>query len=96
LRTIFACPQDDLPAAEARALIGPHRILGVSVKTAQQALAAAAAGADYLGAGAGGAFREKKLKAFHLCGKTGELLERSLESAPPASAHMQVGTSDET
>ena len=46
--------QDDLPAAEARALLGPRRILGVSVKTPEQAVAAAAAGADYLGAGAGG------------------------------------------
>lgn len=45
--------QDDLPAAEARALLGPRRILGVSVKTPEQAIAAAAAGADYLGAGAG-------------------------------------------
>lgn len=45
--------QGDLPAAEARALLGPHRVLGVSVKTPEQAIAAAAAGADYLGAGAG-------------------------------------------
>ncbi|GFR49145.1 hypothetical protein Agub_g11163, partial [Astrephomene gubernaculifera] len=44
--------QSDLPAAAVRALLGPGRILGVSVKTAQQAAAAAAAGADYLGAGA--------------------------------------------
>jgi Thiamine monophosphate synthase len=53
-RSAFMLPQDDLPAAEARALLGPRRILGVSVKTPEQAVAAAAAGADYLGAGAGG------------------------------------------
>ena len=44
--------QDDLPAAEARALLGPGRLLGVSCKTVAQALAAQAGGADYLGCGA--------------------------------------------
>ncbi|KAG2431981.1 hypothetical protein HYH02_013197 [Chlamydomonas schloesseri] len=44
--------QSDLPAAVVRAMIGPARILGVSVKTPEQAAAARAAGADYLGAGA--------------------------------------------
>ena len=44
--------QSDLPAAGARAALGPGRLLGVSVKTVAQALAAQAAGADYLGAGA--------------------------------------------
>ena len=44
--------QDDLPMAAARALLGPGRVLGVSVKTVEQAIAAEAAGADYLGAGA--------------------------------------------
>ncbi|KAG2445538.1 hypothetical protein HXX76_000153 [Chlamydomonas incerta] len=44
--------QSDLPAAVVRAMIGPSRILGVSVKTPEQAAAARAAGADYLGAGA--------------------------------------------
>ena len=44
--------QDDLPVKAARALLGPHKILGVSVKTVQQAQQAAADGADYLGAGA--------------------------------------------
>ena len=45
--------QSDLPAAAARRLLGSHRVLGVSVKTIAQAQAAQAAGADYLGAGAG-------------------------------------------
>ncbi len=44
--------QADLPAAAARALLGPDAILGVSVKTPAEAAAAAAAGADYVGAGA--------------------------------------------
>ena len=45
--------QDDLPAAAARRLLGPHPVLGVSVKTVDQAVQAQADGADYLGAGAG-------------------------------------------
>ena len=44
--------QDDLPAKAARNLLGPNKILGVSVKTVEQALQAAADGADYLRAGA--------------------------------------------
>ncbi len=45
--------QDDIPAAAARHLLGPDRILGVSVKTVAQAVRAQEEGADYLGAGAG-------------------------------------------
>ncbi|MCL2106105.1 MAG: thiamine phosphate synthase [Oscillospiraceae bacterium] len=37
---------------EARALLGPRAILGATARTAEQALAAEAAGADYLGCGA--------------------------------------------
>lgn len=44
--------QDDMPAAEARRLLGPEKIIGVTAKTRQQALDAEAAGADYLGCGA--------------------------------------------
>ena len=44
--------QDDLPAAAARRLGGGEFIVGVSAATADEARAAAAAGADYLGAGA--------------------------------------------
>ena len=44
--------QDDIPARTARQLLGPGKVLGVSVKTVQQAQQAAADGADYLGAGA--------------------------------------------
>ncbi len=43
--------QEDLPAAEARRLLGPNRILGVSTHSVDQALAARAAGADYIGFG---------------------------------------------
>lgn len=44
--------QDDIPAEAVRKVLGPDCILGVSVKTEEEALAAEAAGADYLGAGA--------------------------------------------
>ena len=44
--------QSDMEAGDVRALIGPDKILGVTAKTVPQALAAQAAGADYLGSGA--------------------------------------------
>ena len=44
--------QDDAACADARAQLGPDVIVGVSVQTVAQALAAQADGADYLGVGA--------------------------------------------
>lgn len=44
--------QHDMEAGRVRARIGPDMLLGVSVQTVEQALAAQAAGADYLGVGA--------------------------------------------
>lgn len=41
-----------MDAALVRSLIGPHRILGVSAKSPEQALKAQQDGADYLGTGA--------------------------------------------
>jgi thiamine-phosphate pyrophosphorylase len=43
--------QDDMPAALAREMLGPARILGVSAGNLAEAEAAVAAGADYLGVG---------------------------------------------
>lgn len=43
---------DDAACVDARAALGPDAIVGVSVQTVEQALAAQAAGADYLGVGA--------------------------------------------
>jgi len=43
--------QEDLPATIARQLLGPGKILGVSVGTVAEARQAAADGADYIGAG---------------------------------------------
>jgi len=44
--------QTDLPLAAARAIVGPEKIVGVSTHTLEQARAAAAEGADYIGFGA--------------------------------------------
>lgn len=43
--------QDDLPIAEARKVVGPHRIIGISTHSLEQALSAYRAGADYIGFG---------------------------------------------
>ena len=44
--------QDDMGAAQARKLLGPEMIVGVTAKTVEQALRAQEDGADYLGSGA--------------------------------------------
>ena len=44
--------QDDLPLEAARAIVGPDRIVGVSTHSIEQARAAEAGGADYIGFGA--------------------------------------------
>ncbi len=44
--------QEDLPARMARAIVGPGRIVGVSTHGVEQARAAEADGADYIGFGA--------------------------------------------
>ena len=44
--------QDDLPYRAARDIVGPDKIIGVSVSDLPQALAAVEMGADYLGVGA--------------------------------------------
>ena len=44
--------QDDMSVAEARAKLGPDKILGVSAHNVEEALRAQTDGADYLGSGA--------------------------------------------
>ena len=44
--------QSDMEAGDVRKLLGPDKILGVSVQTAEQARLAEQRGADYLGVGA--------------------------------------------
>lgn len=44
--------QSDMEAGDVRAKLGPHKIIGVTAKTVEQALLAEQRGADYLGVGA--------------------------------------------
>ena len=44
--------QEDMPLTVARKIVGPTKIIGVSVSTLEEALAAQSEGADYLGIGA--------------------------------------------
>ena len=44
--------QSDIPAAEAREILGPDKIVGATAKTVEQAVEAYQQGADYLGVGA--------------------------------------------
>jgi hydroxymethylpyrimidine kinase/phosphomethylpyrimidine kinase/thiamine-phosphate diphosphorylase len=44
--------QDDMGVSEARALLGPDRIIGVSARTVERARRAEGEGADYIGVGA--------------------------------------------
>jgi thiamine-phosphate pyrophosphorylase len=44
--------QDDLPLADARAIVGADAIVGISTHSVEQARSAAAGGADYIGFGA--------------------------------------------
>ncbi len=43
--------QDDLPVPEVRRLLGPDKIIGLSTHSPEQAKAAEAVGADYIGVG---------------------------------------------
>lgn len=44
--------QSDMEMSKARRILGPNKIIGVTAKTVEQALAAQSAGANYLGSGA--------------------------------------------
>jgi thiamine-phosphate pyrophosphorylase len=44
--------QDDVTLLEVRKILGPNKIIGVSVQTVEQAMLAQKQGADYLGVGA--------------------------------------------
>jgi len=43
--------QDDMPYEAARDLLGPYRIIGISVSNMEEAIQAVSSGADYLGVG---------------------------------------------
>lgn len=44
--------QQDIPCKIAREILGPHKLIGVTAKTVEQAIQAERDGADYLGCGA--------------------------------------------
>ena len=48
----FHVGQDDMAALDARAKLGPDKLIGVSAHTVEEALLAEKQGADYLGVGA--------------------------------------------
>lgn len=56
--------QDDMPCAAVRRLVGPSMIVGVSVKSPEEAVAAARDGADYVGVGAVFATATKQSEAI--------------------------------
>jgi thiamine-phosphate pyrophosphorylase len=49
--TFFHLGQDDLPIVAARSILGPEALVGISTHSLEQARAAQAAGADYIGFG---------------------------------------------
>ena len=51
--------QSDMPVREARALLGPDRIIGATAHNAEEAVRAEQDGADYLGSGAAFVTRSK-------------------------------------
>ena len=56
--------QDDLPVREARAIVGPDRLIGVSTHCMAQAQQAVADGADYIGCGPTFPSTTKQFAAF--------------------------------
>ena len=52
--------QEDLPVGEVRRLVGPDRAIGLSTHSPEQAMAAVAAGVDYIGVGPIFATKTKK------------------------------------
>ena len=70
---------EDLSVAEARQLLGPAALVGVTVRTAEEVVVARAAGADYVGLGPVFPPRSKAVAA-PLLGLSG--LERVVASSP--------------
>ncbi|KAH7328496.1 Hydroxyethylthiazole kinase family-domain-containing protein [Stachybotrys elegans] len=80
--------QDDMEYQQARNLLGPDKIIGVSAGSIQEALKACEAGADYLGIGAVFATPTKK-DTKTILGPSGL---RSILSALASSGHAAVPT----
>ena len=70
--------QEDMDPAEARRILGPDAIIGVSAHNVAEAKAAVAAGADYLGCG--GISKQNLLSLAH-CGEAGVALVSAIFAA---------------
>ena len=79
--------QEDLPIAAARRVLGPGRLVGVSTHHLDEARAAAAAGADYLGVGPIYATSSKEAAPA----ARGLELLRAVRAALPSSALVAIG-----
>ncbi|KAJ1901426.1 thiamine biosynthetic bifunctional enzyme [Kickxella alabastrina] len=76
--------QDDMSLVEARRILGPNKIIGMSVQTAAEAEAAMCDGADYLGIGVCFDTETKQISTDALRGPAGvrQVWEHALEVGP--------------
>jgi len=82
---------EDVPAAAARKLLGPGRLIGVSVQGVEDAIEAELQGADYLGAGA--VFPTGSKDGVLLIGLSGlEEIKRSVSIPVVAIGGLTIGT----
>ncbi|KAI8901924.1 Hydroxyethylthiazole kinase family-domain-containing protein [Globomyces pollinis-pini] len=80
--------QSDMPLAVARKLLGPNKIIGVTVKTIEQAKQAVDGGADYLGIGTCFHTNTKKIESKPL-GPSG--VYKIIESLPVGTKTVTIG-----
>ena len=81
--------QSDMPAAIARQMIGPDKILGVSATDLTEALKAEADGADYLGVGAMYPTKTKTDADFTTRETLGRSSAASISPSVPSEASMR-------
>jgi thiamine-phosphate pyrophosphorylase len=84
--------EEDLPVAEARALLGPHRLVGRSTRTLEDGLAALRDGADHVGFGP---IFETRSKSIEVAPR-GLAMLRQVSAALPAPVVAIGGLSLET
>ncbi|KAH7349477.1 hydroxyethylthiazole kinase [Plectosphaerella cucumerina] len=84
--------QDDIDIASARRLLGPNAIIGVTASTKEEAITAAAAGADYLGIGTVFATQTKD-NSKHIIGTAGlrSILDSLAQAGHGATATVCIG-----
>ena len=87
--------QSDMELAHAREILGPDKIIGVTAKTVEQAKAAEAGGADYLGSGAVFGSTTKIGKTLDQDGKPVMLLETYSHGRLCSQANSPLTRTDE-